>query len=113
MRNRFLMRSACGLVLVAAASAQTAGQPAFEVATIKSAAMPTAEALMKGGKMSMGMKVDGARVDIGFMSLADIVRQAYRVKTYQVSGPDWIQTARFDIQAKIPEGASTDQVPEM
>jgi uncharacterized protein (TIGR03435 family) len=30
-----------------------------------------------------------------------------------VSGPDWIGTDRFNISAKLPEGAKTDQIPEM
>ena len=65
------------------------------------------------GQLRIGMKVDAARVDIGFMSLADLVRMAYKVKAYQVSGPAWISSERFNIQAKLPEGATTEQVPEM
>jgi uncharacterized protein (TIGR03435 family) len=47
------------------------------------------------------------------MSLADLIRVAYRVKAYQVSGPDWMASERFDVLAKLPEGASREQVPEM
>ena len=65
------------------------------------------------GKMHVGMNVDGARVDIGNFSLADLVRVAYRVKAYQISGPDWMKSERFDVMAKIPEGVSKDKVPEM
>lgn len=35
------------------------------------------------------------------------------MKAYRVSGPDWIGTTRFDIVAKIPEGAAKEQVPAM
>jgi uncharacterized protein (TIGR03435 family) len=63
--------------------------------------------------MHLGMKTDAARVDIGFLSLADLIRIAYRVKPYQISGPDWMSAQRFDIQAKMPDGSSTDQIPEM
>ncbi len=59
------------------------------------------------------MKVDGARVDIGFLSLSDLIGIAYRVKSYQISGPDWMSAERFDIMAKLPAGASQDQAPEM
>jgi len=61
----------------------------------------------------VGMKIDAARVDIGSMSLAELIRIAYRVKAYQVSGPDWMASERFDVLAKLPEGASSAQVPEM
>src|SRR4029077_19782644 len=41
---------------------------------------------------------------------------AYDVKTYQITGPDWLtalSAPRFDIVAKMPEGTNKDQVPEM
>ena len=64
------------------------------------------------GQQRVGMKVDAARVDIANLSLADLVRIAYRVKPYQIVGPE-IKQQRFDILAKLPEGASADQAPEM
>ena len=114
MRKSFLGRIAAVLALAAcAALGQTpAAAPAFEVASVKPAAPLDANAIMSG-KMHLGMKTDAARVDIGFLSLADLIRIAYRVKPYQISGPDWMGSQRFDIQAKMPEGASTEQVPEM
>ena len=32
---------------------------------------------------------------------------AYRLKLYQISGPDWVGTDRFDVAATLPEGAQT------
>src|SRR5215469_4421584 len=87
-------------------------QTAFEVATVKPAQLPTPQQMMSG-KAHIGMNVDGARVDIGAMSLADLIRIAYKVKTYQISGPEWLKTERFDVMGKIPEGVSKDKVPEM
>jgi uncharacterized protein (TIGR03435 family) len=85
---------------------------AFEVASIKPAAPLNArEAMM--GQQRVGMKVDATRVDIANLSLADLVRIAYRVKPYQIAGPPWMKGTRFDIVAKLPEGASPDQAPEM
>jgi uncharacterized protein (TIGR03435 family) len=52
-------------------------------------------------------------VDIGNLSLADFIRIAYKIKPYQLTGPDWMTAQRFDIQAKLPEGATKDQLPEM
>ena len=84
---------------------------AFEVASIK-IAQPLMQQAMSG-KLHAGMKIDGARVDIGSMSLADLIQAAYKVKNYQVSGPDWMKEQRFDILAKMPDGASKDDVPAM
>ena len=86
--------------------------PAFEVVSIKPAP-PLNPADVAAGKLHVGMNIDGARVDIGFLSLADLIPIAYRVKRYQVSGPDWMSAQRFDVLGKIPEGVSKDQVPEM
>jgi uncharacterized protein (TIGR03435 family) len=104
------------VVLALAAAGLSAQTPApalaFEVASIKSATMPT-PAQVLSGQLHIGMKVDAARVDIGTLSLAELIRIAYRVKSYQVTGPAWMSSERFDIAAKLPEGATTEQVPEM
>ncbi len=86
--------------------------PAFEVVSVKPAP-PLDPSAVAAGKLHVGMTVDGARVDIGFLSLADLIPIAFRVKRYQVSGPDWMPAQRFDVLGKIPDGASKDQVPEM
>ena len=109
MWNGWLCGVGAGLVLAGAALGQT---PAFEVASVKPAA-PLDRSQMLSGQMHVGMKVDAARVDIGSMSVAELIRIAYRVKAYQVSGPDWMASERFDVLAKMPEGATSEQVPEM
>jgi uncharacterized protein (TIGR03435 family) len=93
--------------------AETPAAPlAFDVATIKPAQMPNPADVM-AGKMRVGMTINGSRVDIGFFSIEDLIRTAYKVKNYQISGPNWLAAQRFDIQAKMPEGTNKDQVPEM
>src|SRR5947209_15801513 len=107
MRNNFYCHSAIALLLGTTAFAQTPPAPQFEVATIKPAA-PLNPAMVAAGKLHVGMNVDQARVDIGFLSLADLIQTAYKVKRYQVSGPDWMGQQRFDILAKMPEGATKE-----
>jgi uncharacterized protein (TIGR03435 family) len=98
----------CGLL-----QAQTPAPPlTFEVAAIKTAP-PLDAAKIMSGKLKIGMTVNAGRVDIGNLSLADLIRMAYKVKPYQITGPDWMPAQRFDIQAKMPEGATKEQVPEM
>ena len=87
-------------------------RPQFEVATIK-VAPPLNPAMAAAGKMHIGMNVDSARVDIGFLSLNDLIMLAYKVKGHQLVGPDWMKNQRFDILAKMPEGSTKEQVPEM
>ena len=114
MWNSFLWRIGAGLLLAAGAALgqSPAAGPAFEVASVKPAA-PLSRSLMQSGQAHVGMKIDAARVDIGGLSLAELIRVAYRVRSYQVSGPDWMASERFDVLAKLPEGASREQVPEM
>jgi uncharacterized protein (TIGR03435 family) len=103
----------------AAAFAQPPAPPAaetkhweFEVASIKPAA-PITPDKFANGRLHVGMTVDGAQVDIGFLSLAELIPMAYRVKSYQVSGPNWMPQQRFDIIGKMPPGATREQVPDM
>jgi uncharacterized protein (TIGR03435 family) len=101
------------LLLTAILGAQTATPKLeFEVASIKPAG-PLQPANIVAGKLRIGMTIDGARVDIGMLSLMELIPMAYHVKNYQVSGPDWLGQNRFDILAKMPDGAMKDQVPEM
>ena len=85
----------------------TASRPTFEVASVRTVEHPE-RALSRAG-----MLVHGLRVDIPSMSFAELVGLAYSVRSYQVTGPDWIKSQRYIIQAKIPNEASRDLVPEM
>ena len=99
--------------IVNSASGGGAAPLAFEVATIKPAAPLTA--LGSGGKfmIRMGVSNDGQMVNYNRMSIRSLVRTAYGVKDYQVEGAPWMDTLQFDISAKMPEGATKDQAPEM
>jgi uncharacterized protein (TIGR03435 family) len=92
--------------------APSAAPLAFDVASIK----PSEDIMVavSAGKMPhVGMKVDNQSVDFGYYTLAALVTYAYKVKAYQVTGPDWMKTAHWDILATLPEGANKDQIPEM
>jgi uncharacterized protein (TIGR03435 family) len=99
-------------LLSPAAAAQT--QPAFEVAVIKPS-LPMAEAipLLREGKLKAGVSIDRTRVDMGFVTLTDMIAAAWKIKPHQISGPDWLSMERFDIQAKLPDGAAENQMPQM
>jgi len=99
-------------LVFAAASCVFAQTPAFEVATIKPAPPITPQAVMSG-KMKIGENIDGARADYGYVNIEFLLTKAYGVKAYQVSGPSWIQSERYDVVAKLPEGATKEQIPEM
>ena len=79
----------------------------FEVASVH----PTPPSQEHG--MSLALKLDASQVRVIALPLRDIVAAAYRLKPYQISGPDWITTTPFDISAKMPAGTTIRQVPDM
>ncbi|MDP9051995.1 MAG: TIGR03435 family protein [Acidobacteriota bacterium] len=130
MRNRLAMVViACGLIPAGAAFGQTAAVvtaadgakaaaavPVFEVASVRPAApidQMTIFAGLRAGKRPEEMHIDGQRATFKYMSLKQLVAYGYKVRPYQVSGPDWMTTDRFDIAAKLPDGATRDDVPAM
>jgi uncharacterized protein (TIGR03435 family) len=98
------MKLFCASVVV---SCVVFGQTAqFEVASIRPSAPPT-------DRVNVGVHVDGARISCTYLSVKDYIRMAYKVKDYQITGPDWMAGERFDISATLPAGAKEDQVPDM
>jgi uncharacterized protein (TIGR03435 family) len=104
-----LTRLFAPFALACAAFAQT---PAFEVASVK-VSEPITPALVQSGCLHMGVTIDSINVRISKLSMLELVALAYQIKGHQISGPDWISTQRYDIQAKLPEGGSRGQVPAM
>jgi len=100
-----------------AASAQTAApQLVFEVASVHQSPEPDMRALIEN--LNRGIKpesihIDGQRAVFTFMSLKRLIAYAYNAQTYEVTGPDWLPTDRFDITATLPAGTSKDDVPRM
>lgn len=42
-----------------------------------------------------------------------VLAEAFKVKNYQIAGPSWLDQDCFEIVAKMPEGATSDQIPAM
>jgi uncharacterized protein (TIGR03435 family) len=61
----------------------------------------------------MTMKSDPGRISYTNITLKRVLMSAYNLKSYQISGPDWLETLRFDITAKAPEGATKEQIQSM
>jgi uncharacterized protein (TIGR03435 family) len=65
------------------------------------------------GQVGLGLHIDGAQVSVRQFSLRDEIAIAFNLKQYQISGPDWLATEKFDIVAKLPDGAPRDGVRPM
>jgi uncharacterized protein (TIGR03435 family) len=60
--------------------------------------------------------VNGLRAEFNHLRVKDLITAAYKVKDYQITGPDWLNKAdaqHFDIAARMPEGSGKDDVPKM
>ena len=105
-RTYSVLRVICCLQLAASAWSQVAG-PAFEVASIKPAT-PSADS----GRMGQMIR-DPGHVSLSYVTLQNLLAQAYRIKNLQIDGPGWLDSDRFDIEAKLPAGAKDDEFPTM
>jgi len=97
------------LLLVAlggVASGQGSEKPTFEVASIKPSDPNPSNTVW------IGMDANAGTVHYTNITLRDCIRAAYRVRDFQVQGPDWIRDARYEITAKLAAGTQ-DQIPEM
>jgi uncharacterized protein (TIGR03435 family) len=112
--QKWIASGVLGLALVAGSTAH--GQ-AFDVATVKPAApldmAKIAAAMQAGQSPKLGPHIEGSHAEYTYMPLRDLIALAYNLKPYQVSGPDWLATTRFDINAKMPDGAPKDAAPAM
>ncbi len=97
-----------GLALSASVSFAQSPKLEFEVATVKPYVPPAGggiRVMMRGGPGTN----DPGRVSFEGLTLKNLLSTAYAVKTYQISGPGWLDTDRYDIVAKIPEGTTKEQ----
>jgi uncharacterized protein (TIGR03435 family) len=102
-----ILAGASLIVLTSCAVFAQTNAPAFEVASIKQAPP------QQMGRMMVRMGGDAGRVDYANVSLKDVLARAYGVASYQISGPAWLDSERYDITAKVPDGVPTDQIPAM
>lgn len=100
---------------VYAQDAATPG-PVFEVASIR-AANPEQGYI---NASTPSLNVGGDRMlRFGQITLRDLIMLAYGIGTSQIQGPGFLDGTiaapadRFDVQARVPPGATSDQVPLM
>ena len=96
--------TACAL----SGSAQNTASPlAFEAASLKPAGREGLGPLRGGPGTSSPGQLSGDA------SLKMLLMRGYRLKDYQVSGPAWMESQRYEIAAKIPAGATRQEVALM
>jgi uncharacterized protein (TIGR03435 family) len=103
----------CALALTflaaSVAAAQTKEAASFEVASIR----PTPNSDVPPAPGASGVHISQQQVHFAYLSLRDYLSIAFSVPIQRISGPDWINSARFDIAATFPGGATEEQFPQM
>jgi uncharacterized protein (TIGR03435 family) len=88
----------------------------FDAASVKPATPPVPDGrgriMMMGQSGGPGTK-DPGRIRYPYMSLKNVMMNAYDVKSFQVVGPGWLDTERFDITAVMPPETTKEQFRAM
>lgn len=103
---------ACFLPLTALAVEQ---KKSFDVASVKPSTPPGGGGdghtfRVAGGPRFGPGTPDSTRWACDNCSLGLLLTQAYNLKRFQIAGPAWLDTQRFDITARVPEGATKDDL---
>jgi uncharacterized protein (TIGR03435 family) len=112
MLMRSLGASIWLLLLWSSAQAQAGDSLTFEVASVKpSAPIEPGQPLFVGCKGGPGSKQDPGRWTCQNMTVTNMISMAWNLKRYQMTeqGTNVFVNARFDIAAKLPEGATAEQ----
>jgi uncharacterized protein (TIGR03435 family) len=107
----FIMRTFIWIVFASLACGQT-----FDVATVKPATPPTPDGrgMIRIGRPTGGPgSNDPGRIHYPFTTLKTLLQNAYEVKDFQISGPAWLASERFDIQATMPPETTKEQFKVM
>jgi uncharacterized protein (TIGR03435 family) len=92
------------VIIIAVVAGLCQSKTRFEVASVKPSPTPATH---------MACVMNDSTVDLGAIPLKILIQIAYRMEPYQISAPDWLATARFDILARPPTGSNKAQIPEM
>ena len=104
--RRAIMSAGLVVFTCCAALAQTAeNSPAFEVASVKPAAPITGNFIRVGMRGGPGSS-DPGQITYNNVTVKGVLTNADGVKGFQISGPGWLDSERYDIVAKVPRGAT-------
>lgn len=95
------------VALVTTATLQAQTPATFEVASVRPSAptdTPTA---------ALGLRITSSQVRMASLAMKDYLSIGFNVSPKQIVGPDWLDEARFDVNATIPAGVSRDAFPAM
>jgi uncharacterized protein (TIGR03435 family) len=109
---RKVIISASLLILGCGSACSQESDIRFEVASVRAAGVPQngpGRLRMSGGPGT----ADPERITYPNVTLKNILSKAYGVENDRISGPSWLDSERYDIAAKVPPGATKEQLNAM
>jgi uncharacterized protein (TIGR03435 family) len=103
--NAIRIALVAGLLIPGSVNAPTAAAqgPVFDVASVK----------LNKARVRQVMTMTPGGIAYTSVSLIDCLQAAYGVKRYQIAGPDWLASERYDINAQTGGTASNDRIRTM
>jgi uncharacterized protein (TIGR03435 family) len=109
-----LLSTGIAVCACAIAFGQAAKSLTFEVASVRpSAPVPPTGGVYFGPARGGPGTPDPGQITWSYATMRAMLLTAYDVKNYQINGPAWMDTERYDVIAKVPAGASIEQVARM
>ena len=96
-----------GIAVVESGFSRITAASQFEVASVR-LTPPTGE-----HGINLSLRLEPSLVHIAAFPLRDVVALAYRVEPRHVIGPEWMQSTQVNISARLPDGTTVQQAPEM
>lgn len=109
------MRSLSTIVFGSALALAQSANLTFDVASVKVSPPLTPERLraLQAGLTGGPGTEDPGRMTWAQASLRQVLQQAYGLSPYELVGPAWLDTDRFDFAMVVPEGATREQTGTM
>jgi uncharacterized protein (TIGR03435 family) len=106
------LTSACWFSTIV--EAQEARDLTFEVAPVKpSPPVPPNGRVYFGPSRGGPGTTDPQQITWSYATMKNLLMTAYDVKAYQINGPLWMSTERYDVIAKVAAGTTKEQVRVM
>ena len=108
--------SSAGIAVFACATAfgQATKSLTFEVASVRpSAPVPPTGGVYFGPARGGPGTPDPGQITWSYATMKAMLLTAYDAKNYQMNGPAWMDTERYDTIAKVPAGTTMEQVRVM
>ncbi|HEY4086056.1 MAG TPA: M56 and DUF3738 domain-containing protein [Bryobacteraceae bacterium] len=108
-----------GVIHTSAVHAQSqttsTSQPVFEVASVKRSNPASGQAQGDGLSrvIRVGIDTEPGKLTAYNETLKNLIKAAYGVREYQVSGPEWLSSERYDIVAKAAKPIGDSQLMQM